>query len=214
MNEAKRHQEQFLAAEKARANRKIYTIEGIPFDVDPGVFPPATDTKLLASHIRTNANHRILDLTTGSGVIAVLAGLQGASGYAVDINSQAVQNAQRNLRNAGVSQIHAVQSDLFSRIPKGLYTQMYVNGPFFEGEISDPLDYACYGAESFYPRLFSQAGDYLYPEGKIMMVLSEFADTDSIEGMMDAASFDFAVIAKRASDDGKRIYRLYDITAR
>ena len=90
------HQQDFLEEIKKRKVPSFYPVRGIPIKVNPGVFPPATDTHLLADFIQTDLSERTLDLTTGSGVFSVIAGLQGASGWAVDINPVAVQNANEN----------------------------------------------------------------------------------------------------------------------
>ena len=69
------HQKAFLKKTKARKESLAFFIEGVNIIVNPGVFPPATDTKLLASHIHITPGERILDLTTGSGIFSIIAGL-------------------------------------------------------------------------------------------------------------------------------------------
>lgn len=164
------YQRAFLDQAKARKEPVVYTVEGVEIKVNPGVFPPATDTRLLASHIKTKSGERILDLTTGAGVFSVIAGLQGATGIGVDINPVAVKNARENFSKHNV-RMRAIQSNLFENVPQEQFDQVFANGPFFEGEITDPLDYACYGARVFIEDLFSGVKKYLKKDGKLLIVM-------------------------------------------
>lgn len=210
IEEIRAHQRAFLDQVKARKEPVSYTIEGVDIKVNPGVFPPATDTKLLAAHIHVGSGVRTLDLTTGSGIFSVLAGLQGATGVAVDINPQAVKNAAENFRRYGL-RMQALESDLFQRVPEEQFDQLFVNGPFSEGDITDSLDYACYGARVFISKLFSNVKPYLKPDGKVLMVLAEWSDVEYLESTIGNNALKYDLVAKRFSDDGQRAYRLYEI---
>lgn len=204
------HQRAFLEKEKARKEPAIYTIRGVKIIVNPGVFPPATDTKLLAAHIHTSPLERTLDLTTGSGVFSVIAGFQGATGIAVDVNPTAVENAAENFARTGV-RMQAIQSDLFTNVPDERFDQMFANGPFFEGDITDPLDYACYGARRFIEGLFSGVRMRLKYTGRLLIVMSEWSDLKHFDETARHNHLLTRVIATRSSDDGERTYRLYEV---
>lgn len=175
------------------------------------MFPPATDTKLLAIHAKIDADKKFIDVTTGSGAVAVIAGLQGASGCAVDINPAAVANAKLNLESHHLTEVTALESDLFSRVPEGLFDVVFANGPFFEGEIVDPMDYACYGARAFIEKLFSQVKTRLSRRGKLLIVVSQWAELDHLERTAKQHELSAQVIDQRSSDDGERNYLLYEI---
>lgn len=211
IQDVRNHQHAFLDQLKARRKPVVYTIQGIEIIVNPGVFPPATDTKLLASHIQVRPNIRTLDLTTGSGVFSVIAGLQGATGVAVDINPQAVRNAKENFLKHNVN-MQALQSDLFSNVAKEQFDQIFTNGPLFEGRINDPLDYACYGAKNFVKNLLSSVKTYLKPNGKLLLIQSEWSDLNHLDSVIKSNYLKSNLIAKKVSDDGKRTYRLYEIS--
>lgn len=204
------HQRAFLEKEKLRKIPSFYTIQGLELKVNPGVFPPATDTRLLAANIHVTSVTRTLDLTTGSGIFSVIAGLQGASGIAVDINPDAVKNAGENFLKYGIK-MQAVQSDLFEKVPNEQFDQIFVNGPFFEGGINDPLDNACYGARTFLEKLFSGTRTKLKPLGKMLIVLSEWSDLEYFEETVRKYSLKSFLRDTRKSDDGERKYRLYEI---
>lgn len=210
IQDVKVHQRAFLDQLKVRQEPVLYNVQGVEIIVNPGVFPPATDTKLLASHIKVKPGIRTLDLTTGSGVFSVIAGLQGATGVAVDINPQAVENAEENFLKHKIN-IQALQSDLFSNIEKEQFDQIFANGPLSEGKINDPLDYACYGAKTFVKSLLSSVKTYLKPNGKLLLIQSEWSDLNYLDSTIKSNGLKSNLIATRTSDDGKRTYRLYKI---
>lgn len=210
VKDIRKHQKAFLDKAKARKEPVVFNIEGIEVTVNPNVFPPATDTKLLVANIRTKKGERTLDLTTGSGSAAIAAGLQGASGLAIDINPDAVKNANENFKRHKI-QMEAIESNLFENVPEEKFDQLFANGPFFEGDITDPMDYACYGARAFIEGLFSEVKKYLKKDGKLLMVMSAWSDLDHFEKTAQKNGLRTNLIAKRKSDDGERTYYLYEV---
>ena len=209
----KKHQKAFLEKAKGRKEPINFIIEGLELQINPNVFPPATDTKLLISNISSKKGERILDLTTGSGAVATKAGIGGATGFAVDINPSAVINANENFKKYGV-EIEAIQSNLFENVPTEKFDQIFANGPFFEGDITDPMDYACYGAKAFIDGLFSGVRDYLKEDGKMLLVMSAWSDLQHFEDSAKENKLSTSKIASRKSDDGERIYHLYELRAK
>lgn len=206
----RKHQKAFLDKAKERKIPIDFIIEGIKIAVNPNVFSPATDTKLLVANIHTKKGERILDLTTGSGVVAVAAGLQGASGLAVDINPDAVKNANQNFKKHNVS-MKAIESNLFEHVPSEQFDQIFANGPFFEGDIIDPMDYACYGARTFIEGLFSGIKGYMKKDGKLFIVMAAWANLKHFEETAKNNGLSTHLLTSRMSDDGKRTYNLYEV---
>ena len=206
----RKHQRAFLDKAKARKEPISFVVEGIEVIVNPNVFPPATDTKLLVANIRTKKGERTIDLTTGSGSAAIVAGLQGASGIAVDINPDAVENANQNFKRYDI-QMEAIESNLFDFVPSEEFDQMFANGPFFEGDITDPIDYACYGAKAFIEGLFSGVKTHLKKGGKLLIVMSAWSDLKHFEETAKNNGLTTALVITRRSDDGERTYNLYEV---
>ncbi|MDP3741242.1 MAG: methyltransferase [bacterium] len=202
------HQRAFLDSIKQRKEPVAYDIEGITIKVNPGVFPPATDTRLLAANIRTKKGDRTLDLTSGAGSFSIIAGLQGASGIAVDINPAAVANSNENFLLQNL-QMKANQSDLFANVPQEQYDYIFANGPFFEGKIEDPLDYACYGARKFIDKLFSGVKIRLKKDGRLLVVISAWSDVEHFKKTAQKNNLVVKLTATRKSNDGEREYKLY-----
>lgn len=102
-------------------------------------------------------------------------------------------------------------SNLFSNVANEQFDQIFANGPLFEGKINDPLDYACYGAKIFVKNLLSSVKTYLKPNGKLLLIQSEWSDLKYLDSTINSNGLKSNLIAKKVSDDGKRTYRLYEI---
>lgn len=98
----------------------------------------------------------------------------------------------------------------FNNIPHHKFDHFFANGPYFEGEVTEPLEAAFYGAHRFVDRLFSTAPQYLAPNGRILITFAEWGELSHTEQAMVKNGFKFEVIDKRNSEDDQRTYRLYE----
>ncbi len=95
---------------------------GLMFKVSPAVLIPRPETELLVelalARIPVDRPCRVLDLGTGSGIIAItLAKLRPlAELVAVDVSPVALELAQANARNLKVDNVLFIESDWFSEL--------------------------------------------------------------------------------------------------
>ena len=108
--------------------------------------------------------------------------------------------------------MEAIESDLYEAVPNESFDQMYANGPFFEGDILNPLDYACYGARAFMDGLLGGAAARLKPHGKLLVVMSAWSELDYFENAVKKNNLIMTQADSKSSDDGERTYHLYEIT--
>jgi release factor glutamine methyltransferase len=99
----------------------------------PGVFKPPSDAWLLARCIAAEQLPRsasVLDLCTGSGVLALAAAQAGASRVtAVDISRRAVVATRLNAALNGLS-VNAVRGDLFDVVARQRFDLIVSNPPY------------------------------------------------------------------------------------
>src|SRR5918997_450260 len=85
----------------------------------PGVFAPISDSRFLADVLREQTlppRATVLDVCTGSGILAITAALRGArSVTAIDCSLRAVLTTKLNARLNGVK-VKALRGDLFEPI--------------------------------------------------------------------------------------------------
>lgn len=104
-------------------HRKFWSLD---FKVTPDVLIPRPETEVLISHfleLKKNfpgqTSFRILDMCTGSGVIAIVAALEVPKSQviAVDISNDSLAVAQENAKKHGVARkIRFLKGDLFDAI--------------------------------------------------------------------------------------------------
>ncbi|GAA4081750.1 HemK2/MTQ2 family protein methyltransferase [Streptomyces shaanxiensis] len=100
--------------------------------VPPGVYPPQTDTRLLerAMHREgVTAETDVLDLGTGSGVLAVQAARLGGHVTAVDISWRAIATAWLNALLNGQT-LRVRHGDLATAVPGRRFDLVIANPPY------------------------------------------------------------------------------------
>lgn len=112
--------------------------DGFMFETDSlsdrfkhAVFPLFEDESIFfARHLVVKPEDTVLDIGTGSGILAIAAAKRGAKVTACDINPRALEFAQRNAIHNGVdNNIQFVLSDVYSSI-EGKFDVILANPPF------------------------------------------------------------------------------------
>ncbi len=135
-------------------SREFWSLD---FFVSPAVLIPRPETKFLLDQVLKvcspiNEIGHILDLCTGSGVIAVvLAKELGCPVTAVDVSAAALEIAQKNVnRHQVADQVDLVCSDLFSALnSKNKFEFIVSNPPYIAEEQISQLDPEVGTAEPF-----------------------------------------------------------------
>lgn len=119
---------------------------------------------------------RILDIGTGSGLIAImLAQKCEAEITGVDIDADAVSQARENGAQTPWSQrLHFLQTDVLEYTPACRYDLIVCNPPFFENDLqsSDRKRNAARHSESLpFVRLIDKVRELLVPDGRFNVIL-------------------------------------------
>ena len=110
----------------------------LDFDVLEGVYAPSDDTFLLLDAVEDVSGQRVLEMGTGTGLIAVHCAKAGAMVTAADVSEKAVANVLHNAEKNSVS-ITVFHSDLFTNI-EGVFDLILFNPPYLSGRASEGLD--------------------------------------------------------------------------
>lgn len=159
----------------------------------PGVFRPRSDSWMLAAEVAAVApGARVLDLCTGSGVVAVSAAVAGASEVvAVDVSRRAVLTAVLNARRHGV-RVRGRRGDLWAAVPGERFDVIAANPPYVPGPAT-PARGAARAWEggpdgrNVLDRVIVGAAAHLCPGGLLLVAQSSLCGNAATLAAMEAA---------------------------
>jgi O-antigen/teichoic acid export membrane protein/methylase of polypeptide subunit release factors len=181
-------------------------VVGMRLKVHATVFDPSLHftSAYLAEYLsRDNVvrpGSQVLDLGTGSGIAALVAARSGAGGVvATDINPAAIGSVEENAQAHGsASIITARQGDMFAPVGGEQFDLIISNPPYFRGTPNNIAEQAYMGgaALEWFHRFVAQAPKHLRPGGRVIMVLGDAADVDSILALFTAAGWHVRLAAR------------------
>ena len=159
----------------------------VPF----GVFSPIRGEYLpLIAQAKLPANARtVLDVGTGSGVIAALLAQRGVENIiATDTNPRAVACAQANIAQLGFApQINVLQQDLFGEHTADL---IVCNPPWLPAKPTSAVETALYDPKHAMLHAFLRgAAAHLAQGGQVWLVMSNLAELLGLRGAHDLANW-------------------------
>jgi len=176
---------------------------GLKFYVDERVLIPRSPiSELISNHfepwVDSTRVHRILDLCTGSGCIAIACQymFEDAAVFASDISPDALEVARVNRHEHGLDNcLELYQSDLFDDIPAQQFDLIVCNPPYVDAEdmsmlseefLSEPGIGLAAGEDglALVDRILLQAGEFLSEQGVIFIELG-----NSQNAMMEKYTF-------------------------
>lgn len=116
---------------------------GREFIVGPGVLVPRQDTEALVEAALEQRAHRILDIGTGSGCIAVTLSLERPDWevFACDVSREALSIAEENAQRLGAT-VSFVMSDLVASFGETEFDLIVSNPPYVRLDENLPRDVA------------------------------------------------------------------------
>jgi release factor glutamine methyltransferase len=156
------------------------------FQVTPDVLIPRPDTELLIELglqlIPTDSPVKIIDLGTGSGIIAITLAAErpNAKISAVDFSAAALRIAKINADKHHINTILFYQSDWFANVPSTLFNLIISNPPYIaehdshlqQGDIRfEPLSALCSAEQGLkdIKHIAGTARTYLLPGGHLLI---------------------------------------------
>jgi release factor glutamine methyltransferase len=180
--------------------RVLITILDKKLYLYPNVFDPRHifTTKFFAKNLAIKMTDKVLDVGTGTGVLAIFAAEKAKRVVAVDINPFAVKCAEDNVRlNKLGSKVKVVRSDLFSNI-KGKFDLIIFNPPYLRGKPKRQIEYAWYEKDNNVINNFlKQAKKHLNKNGKILLLYSTIAEKKKLEKTIKQNGYNFRIVAKK-----------------
>lgn len=204
-----------------RRYAQVTRVAGFDLNVRPTVFHPRffLSSKRFVSFLDglDLRGKTVVDVGTGSGVIALAAARAGAATViAADINPNAATCAAENARANGLGdRVHGVASNLLSAFaPRPMFDVVLSSPPKHAGEPRDLADRGWHAGPGYrdVADLFDQARERLKPGGKVYVMVSSDSDIDLFGERIRRAGFNSRV----AREDSIFIesFLLYELTVR
>jgi len=159
----------------------------------PGVFQPPSDSYMLADQLRRERlgpGVSVLDLCTGSGHLAVVAALAGATAVGIDVSRRAMLSVRLNALLNGV-RVTALRGDLFDPVAGRRFDVIVSNPPYLphpdeelpQRGLARAVDAGRRG-RAFLDRICAQVGTHLTPCGVLLLVHSSVCgESETLEAL-------------------------------
>jgi release factor glutamine methyltransferase len=171
----------------------------------PGVHRPISDAWMLADAMRAELpgpGASVLDLCTGTGVLAIAAAQEGASATAVDLSRRALACTRLNSVLNGV-RVQALRGDLFEPVRGRRFDVIVTNPPYVPGP-SESLPesgierawYAGLDGRVLVDRICAGATEHLEPGGAVLIVHSSVNGEDETVARLADSGLEASVAAR------------------
>lgn len=166
------------------------------------MYEPREDSYLLQKYVKKYAKGILLDMGTGSGILAVEASKQKkvVKVYAVDIDPIAIDHCKKNIDS---KKIEFIRSDLFkifrmdTRFKNLKFDTILFNAPYLPDD--KEKDLALDGGKEGYElicRFFNEAIKFIKPTTKVLLIFSSFTGKEKLENFLSKKHYQYKEIEK------------------
>jgi release factor glutamine methyltransferase len=175
------------------------------------IYWPQEDSFLMQDAIRKVLQEekvkpeRVLDLGTGSGILALEAARFAKLIDAVDINKSALEFVKQQIKALNFNNINVFYSDLFSNV-KGKYDLIIFNPPYLPDEPEPGLGLSHLQKQDIIAgkkgneiicKFLEQAKNFLNNDGKILFCCSSLSNRHEIENTLQKIGYSYEIIARK-----------------
>jgi len=172
-------------------------------NTDENVYTPAEDSYLLCENLEIENGMSVLEIGTGSGIVAMYASKLTSYVTATDINFDAIALAESNFKANGIENIELLFGNLFEPVKNRKFDVILFNTPYLpteEGEVLDSnLNYAFDGGlngRKVIDLFLNEVKNHLNDGGIVQLIQSSLSGNDETLARLDELGF-IAEIAKK-----------------
>ncbi len=165
-------------------------------NTDDNVYVPAEDSYLLADNLEIESGQSVLEIGTGSGIVAMYASRLTDKITVTDINFDACQLAEKNFKDNCIENIEILFGNLFEPVKNRKFDVILFNTPYLPTEddevIDDTINYAFDGGlngRKVIDVFLNEVGNHLNDGGIVQMIQSSLSGNQETLDRFDELGF-------------------------
>lgn len=165
-------------------------------NTDDNVYVPAEDSYLLAENLLIKKGQTVLEIGTGSGIVAMYASRLTDRITVTDINFDACELARKNFEANGIENIEILFGNLFEVVKNRKFDVILFNTPYLPTEddevIDDTINYAFDGGlngRKVIDMFLNEVGNHLNDGGIVQMIQSSLSGNEETLTKLDELGF-------------------------
>ena len=165
-------------------------------DTSETVYKPAEDSYLLAENLIVEPGDYVLEIGTGTGIVAMYASRITDNVTVTDINLDAVVLAEHNFKLNNIDNIEILFGNLFEPVKNRKFDVILFNTPYLPTEkdevIDDNLNYAFDGGlngRKVIDLFLDEVKNHLNDKGKLQIIQSSLSDNNETLRKLDELGF-------------------------
>ncbi len=165
-------------------------------NTDDNVYIPAEDSYLLADNLQIEKGQSVLEIGTGSGIVAMYASKLTDSITVTDINFDACELARKNFEANNIENIEILFGNLFEPVKNRKFDVILFNTPYLpteEGEVlEDTINYAFDGGlngRKVIDLFLNEVGNHLNDGGIVQLIQSSLSGNEETLEKLDSLGF-------------------------
>jgi len=168
---------------------------------DSMIYEPSDDSYLLQKHIHKYSHGDVLDMGSGSGILAFEAAETADFVIAADISDYAVRYIKKQIKEKGLKNVKAMKTDLFSNI-KGRFDLIIFNPPYLPMDKREPEPSRVHttGGKKGYElivKFINELESHLKDNGKALIIFSDLTSKEKVDEAIFNNCLEFEIIDKQ-----------------
>lgn len=165
-------------------------------NTDDNVYIPAEDSYLLADNLEIKPGESVLEIGTGSGIVAMYASKLTDNITVTDINSDACLLAEKNFKDNNIENIEILFGNLFEPVKNRKFDVILFNTPYLPTEedevLDDTINYAFDGGlngRKVIDLFLNEVSNHLNDGGIVQIIQSSLSGNEETLSRFDELGF-------------------------